>query len=139
MPLLLALVAGIIFGAGLTVSDMINPARVLNFLDLAGRWDASLLFVMGGALGVVAIGYRLVFRRARPFLAPDFSLPSALRIDAPLLLGAAMFGAGWGLAGICPGPALTALVSFEPKMFAFVAALLVGMFAAKALQRRQQA
>ncbi len=139
MPILLALVAGIVFGAGLTVSDMINPARVLNFLDLAGRWDASLLFVMGGALGVVAIGYRLAFRRGRPFLAPDFSLPSARIIDTPLVLGAAMFGAGWGLAGICPGPALTALVSFEPKMFAFVGALLVGMLATRALQPRQQA
>ena len=139
MPILLALVAGIVFGAGLTVSDMINPARVLNFLDFAGRWDASLAFVMGGALAVVAIGYRLAFRRARPFLAPDFSLPSARRIDAPLLFGAAMFGAGWGLAGICPGPALTALVSFEPKMFAFVGALLVGMLATRALQLRLQA
>jgi uncharacterized membrane protein YedE/YeeE len=133
MPILLALVAGVLFGAGLTVSDMINPARVLNFLDLAGQWDASLAFVMGGALVVVAIGYRLAFRRERPFLAPEFLLPVARNIDAPLLIGAALFGAGWGLAGICPGPALTALVSFEPKMFAFVAAMLLGMFGARAL------
>jgi uncharacterized membrane protein YedE/YeeE len=138
MPILLALVAGVVFGAGLTVSDMINPARVLNFLDLAGHWDASLAFVMGGALVVVAIGYRLAFRRERPFLAPEFLLPVARNIDAPLLIGAALFGAGWGLAGICPGPALTGLVSFEPKMFAFVAAMLLGMFGARALQRRLQ-
>lgn len=138
MPILLALVAGVVFGAGLTVSDMINPARVLNFLDLAGHWDPSLVFVMGGALVVVAIGYRLAFRRDRPFLAPEFSLPVATSIDAALLIGAAMFGAGWGLAGICPGPALTALVSFEPKMFAFVGAMLLGMFGARALQRLLQ-
>ncbi len=138
MPIILALVAGVVFGAGLTVSDMINPARVLNFLDLAGHWDPSLAFVMGGALVVVAIGYRLAFRRARPFLAPEFSLPVSRSIDAPLVLGAAIFGAGWGLAGICPGPALTALVSLEPKMFAFFGAMLLGMFGARALLRFQQ-
>ncbi len=138
MPIILALVAGVVFGAGLTVSDMINPARVLNFLDLAGHWDASLAFVMGGALCVVAIGYRLAFRRTRPFLAPEFSLPLSQRIDAPLLLGAALFGAGWGLAGICPGPALAGLVSLEPKIFVFIGAMLIGMFGAMALQRRWQ-
>lgn len=138
MPIILALVAGVVFGAGLTVSDMINPARVLNFLDVAGQWDASLAFVMGGALCVVAIGYRLAFRRERPFLVPEFSLPLKQSIDAPLLMGAAMFGVGWGLAGICPGPALAGLVSLEPKIFVFIGAMLIGMFGARALQRQGQ-
>lgn len=134
MPILLALLAGIVFGAGLAVSDMINPARVLNFLDLAGAWDPSLMFVMGGALGTTIIGYRIAMRRSAPLFDKSFSLPTARDVDAPLVLGSAMFGVGWGLAGICPGPAVTALVSLEPKIFVFVAAMLAGMLGAKTLR-----
>ncbi|MFN3892714.1 MAG: DUF6691 family protein [Beijerinckiaceae bacterium] len=136
MHIIVALVAGVMFGAGLTMSDMINPARVLNFLDIAGQWDPSLIFVMGGALLTTTLGYRFVLRRSEPLFDKAFWLPAARDIDAPLILGSAMFGAGWGLAGICPGPALTALVSLEPKMFLFVAAMAAGMLGAKAWRER---
>ncbi len=136
MPVVLALLAGVFFGAGLTVSDMINPARVLNFLDVAGQWDPSLMFVMIGALGATIIGYRLAMRREKPLFDSAFSLPAARRVDAPLVTGSAMFGAGWGLAGICPGPGLTALVSLEPKVFLFVGAMIAGMVGAKVLRER---
>src|SRR3954449_11240554 len=132
MSLLFSLLAGVIFGAGLSISDMVNPARVLNFLDVAGSWDPTLAFVMAGALAVTALGYRLVFRRNSPLLVHEnFPLPSQTQIDLPLVGGAALFGVGWGLAGMCPGPALTDLVTFEPKVLAFVAAMLIGMIVAR--------
>ena len=106
---LAALAAGLLFGLGLTVSQMANPAKVLGFLDLAGDWDPSLAFVLAGAVATAALGFRLVQRAGRPLLAPAFRLPTATRIDRPLLLGAAIFGLGWGLVGFCPGPALAAL------------------------------
>jgi uncharacterized protein len=134
MPILIALIAGVVFGAGLTVSDMINPARVLNFLDVAGWWDPSLLFVMAGALVTTFVGYRLVMRRSAPLFEKNFAPPAAGGVDGPLVLGSAMFGVGWGLAGICPGPAVTALVALEPKVFLFVGAMLCGMLAVKALR-----
>ena len=134
MPILIALVAGVVFGAGLTISDMINPARVLSFLDVAGHWDPSLLFVMVGALVTTFVGYRLVMRRSAPLFEKNFATPTRGDVDGPLLLGSAMFGVGWGLAGICPGPAVTALVALEPKVFLFVGAMLCGMLAVKALR-----
>jgi uncharacterized protein len=130
MSLIISLLAGVIFGAGLTISDMVNPARVLNFLDLAGHWDPTLIFVMAGGLGVTALGYRLVLRRTSPVLDEKFHLPTQRQIDFRLVGGSALFGVGWGLAGFCPGPALTALVTLEPKVLAFVAAMLIGMIAA---------
>jgi len=122
-----ALLCGLLFGAGLAVSDMINPARVLAFLDVAGQWDPSLAFVMAGALLPSSVAYALSRRRARPLLADAFHGPSARRIDARLLAGAALFGIGWGLVGLCPGPAVAALVTLCPAFLAFAAAMLAGM------------
>jgi uncharacterized membrane protein YedE/YeeE len=139
MPIIFSLLAGIIFGAGLTVSDMVNPARVLNFLDLAGNWDPTLLFVMAGGLGVTAVGYRLIFHRDAPLIGTKLNLPTKRQIDVPLVGGAAVFGVGWGLAGICPGPALADLATLEPKVLLFVAAMLVGMLVARAWPHRLSA
>jgi uncharacterized membrane protein YedE/YeeE len=134
MPLISAIVAGIVFGAGLTISDMVNPARVLNFLDFAGSWDATLLFVMASGLAVTAVGYRLIFRRSAPLCGDQFNLPTQQQIDLPLVGGAALFGVGWGLAGICPGPALTDLATLQPKVLLFVIAMLAGMFLTSAVR-----
>ena len=106
-----ALLAGLVFGLGLTVSSMVNPAKVLAFLDLFGNWDPSLAFVMGGALVVTALGYRLVWRRDRPVFAERFQVPGNRKVDARLAFGAVLFGIGWGLVGLCPGPAISALSS----------------------------
>lgn len=126
MPLLVALTAGILFGFGLALSAMINPAKVLNFLDVAGAWDPSLLLVMGGALAVTIPGFRLVLRRPAPLLDGRFHLPQRSEIDLRLIGGAALFGLGWGLSGFCPGPAITALVTQAAPVFGFVAAMLAG-------------
>lgn len=107
----LALLAGLLFGVGLSIAGMTQPAVVLGFLDVFGAWNAQLAFVMAGAVLTAAMGYRLVWRRAQPWLAPRFTLPDTRRIDARLLIGAALFGIGWGLAGYCPGPALASLGS----------------------------
>jgi uncharacterized protein len=127
MPLLTALVSGLLFGAGLTISGMLNPAKVLNFLDLAGTFDATLLFVLGGAVVTTFIGYRLVLARAEPLFAERFQLPTRSDIDGRLVAGAAIFGVGWGLSGFCPGPALAAVVSLRLEPFVFIAAMAVGM------------
>jgi uncharacterized membrane protein YedE/YeeE len=119
--------AGLLFGFGLLLSGMANPAKVLNFLDVAGHWDSSLAFVMGGAVIVTAIGYRLIFRRTKPLLDDGFHLPAARQIDRKLLLGAATFGAGWGLVGLCPGPALVSIALASPAIFVFVPAMLIGI------------
>lgn len=124
---LAALGAGLMFGLGLVISDMINPAKVLNFLDVAGSWDPSLAFVMGGAMGVTAIGYRLILPRGKPLFAGSFSLPTARQLDPRLIGGAALFGAGWGLAGFCPGPALSAAALGQWQVYLFLAAMLAGM------------
>ena len=139
MSLIFSLLAGVIFGAGLTVSDMVNPARVSNFLDFAGNWDPTLIFVMAGGLAVTTLGYKFIFRRNSPMVDEQFHLPTQRQIDLPLVGGAALFGVGWGLAGICPGPALTDLVTLEPKVLVFIAAMLVGMIAASALRVRVHA
>ena len=118
---------GLLFGAGLAVSDMIDPARVLAFLDVAGAWDPTLAFVMAGALAVTAIGYRLVFRRPRPALAVRFALPTRTDLDMRLIGGATLFGIGWGLAGYCPGPAIAGLSLARWETAVFVAAMLAGM------------
>ncbi len=132
MAIVFALMAGIIFGAGLAISDMVNPARVLNFLDVTGTWDPTLIFVMAGALAVVIPGYRLTLSRSAPVVGKKFNIPTLRQIDLPLVGGSALFGVGWGLAGICPGPALAALTVLEPKVLLFVGAMLVGMLAANA-------
>jgi uncharacterized protein len=124
---LAALGAGLLFGLGLSLSGMLDPARVRGFLDVAGAWDPSLVFVLGGAVSVSALGYALSRRLPRPALAASFDLPTARRIDAPLVAGAALFGVGWGLAGFCPGPAVAALSTGAAPVLVFVAAMLAGM------------
>jgi uncharacterized membrane protein YedE/YeeE len=127
MPLLSGFAIGLLFGIGLLVSGMANPARVLGFLDLTGRWDPSLLFVMIGAIPVAFVGFRLAGGRSAPIVEKRFHLPTASAIDARLAAGAAIFGVGWGLAGFCPGPAITALGLGLTQPAIFVVAMLAGM------------
>lgn len=136
MRLLAFYLVGLIFGVGITISGMANPAKVLNFFDIAGAWDPSLIFVMGGALLTTFIGYRLVFRRPAPLLEDRFQIPTSRIIDARLVGGAAVFGIGWGIAGFCPGGALPALGTARWEVFAFTAAVIAGILIARALQSR---
>ena len=128
MKLLLGLLAGLLFGLGLSLGGMTQPAVVLGFLDIFGQWDPRLAFVMAGAVLTTAIGYRLVLRRARPLLADAFQLPTSRRFDMRLVGGAALFGLGWGLVGYCPGPAIASLAwpHAEPALFA--AAMVAGFW-----------
>jgi uncharacterized membrane protein YedE/YeeE len=121
-----ALGAGFVFGIGLWVSGMANPQKVLGFLDITGDWDASLMFVMGGAVAVTALAFRFVLARPKPLFSEKFHLPEKTRIDIPLVAGAALFGIGWGIAGYCPGPALTALTTLSTESMVFVAAMIGG-------------
>jgi uncharacterized protein len=136
MEKLSVFLSGLLFGAGVTVSGMVNPAKVLNFLDIAGTWDPTLICVMAGGLAVTTAGYRLLFRRDTPLFAKAFAVPATQAIDAPLMAGAALFGLGWGLAGFCPGPAIASLVFGRSEAMLFVGAMLVGMLAAKILRGR---
>jgi uncharacterized protein len=132
-----ALLIGMVFGLGIALSGMANPAKVQNFFDLAGIWDPSLIFVMGGALLVAAIGYRLVFRAAkRPLLDADFHLLVSHVIDRQLIGGAAVFGIGWGIAGFCPGGAIPALGLGHSETLVFLAAMIAGIVAARLLRTR---
>lgn len=139
MPLLTAVFAGFLFGLGLAVSNMMDPAKVLSFLDILGDWDPSLMLVMGGAVAVTLPGFRLVLKRQRPLFTGQFHLPTKSDIDRPLLAGAAIFGLGWGLAGLCPGPALAGLVTGEPRIIGFVIAMLCGYTLTGWLQTREPA
>jgi uncharacterized membrane protein YedE/YeeE len=133
-----ALVAGLVFGVGLILSGMVDPAKVQNFLDIAGIWDPSLAFVMAGAIGVAAPGFWLVRRRAAPLADPVFRVPPAdAPIDRALVIGSAVFGIGWGLAGFCPGPALVSLPLAAPGTIAFVAAMVAAIAASALLQSRR--
>lgn len=128
----LALLSGLIFGLGLIISGMANPAKVLNFLDVFGTWDPSLAFVMGGAIAVTAPGFALLFRsRQTPLFDSTFRLPTRNDLEPKLLSGAAIFGIGWGLGGFCPGPALTALPVAATGTLIFVPFMLAGMWAAR--------
>lgn len=135
MQIFMALVVGLIFGIGLIVSGMANPSKVIGFLDLAGRWDPSLGFVMGGAILVGLLAFRFAGGRERSLLGAAMRLPAASRIDRRLVLGGLVFGAGWGLAGYCPGPALASLVGGGPKPLIFSAAMIVGMVIFELLER----
>ena len=136
MRLAAALLAGIVFGLGLIVSGMANPAKVLAFLDLSGAWDPSLAFVMMGAIAVDVFAFAIARRRTVSYLGSDMKLPTARRIDRRLLVGSILFGIGWGVAGFCPGPALVAMGMGEVKAMVFVAAMLAGMGVFELLERR---
>jgi uncharacterized membrane protein YedE/YeeE len=131
MSFLVNLGLGLLFGLGLVISGMGDPAKVLNFLDLFGTWDPSLAFVMGGAVLLTFIGYRLVFRRGAPFVGGEFHLPTKTDLDARIVAGPAIFGIGWGLGGFCPGPAITAIGLGATGTLAFVPAMLIGMWVAR--------
>ncbi len=134
-----AFIVGLIFGVGLLVSGMANPEKVLGFLDLAGAWDPSLALVMGGAVGVGLVAFTVARRRAVSLFGEPIRLPERRDLDAPLVLGALGFGAGWGLAGFCPGPALVALGAFEIKALVFVIAMIAGMGLYELIERRRRA
>ena len=132
LKILSALVAGVIFGVGLALSQMVNPNKVINFLDITGQWDPSLMFVLGGAVLTTTLAYRFIFSRGKPLLADDFQLPTLLQIDRPLIIGAALFGIGWGVIGYCPGPAVASLgFGFQEPLLVGVS-MLVGMLLYKA-------
>lgn len=124
--IVMALGAGFVFGTGLWISGMADPRKVLGFLDLAGNWDPSLMLVMGGALAIALPGFRWVLKRPAPLLEPRFHLPEKKSVDLPVVAGALIFGAGWGIAGYCPGPAITALAGLSKESVVFVAAMIVG-------------
>lgn len=136
MRILTAYLIGLVFGVGIAISGMANPAKVLNFFDVAGTWDPSLIFVMGGALVTTFIGYKLVFGRSTPIMDGSFHLPTNRKIDLQLVGGSAVFGIGWGIAGFCPGGALPAIGTGRWEVIVFMLALLVGVFIAKFIQSR---
>ncbi len=129
-------VCGLVFGLGLLISGMTEPAKVLGFLDIFGAWDATLAFVMAGAVAVSSVGFSLARRRSAPLLASSFAWPTRRDIDAPLVIGSALFGVGWGLCGICPGPAIVNLAGLSAPIIVFVAAMVLGMFGYELWQRR---
>lgn len=139
MMLLFAFLAGLVFGLGLLLSGMANPAKVLGFLDLAGPWDPSLLFVMAGAIAVGTVAFAIAGRRRRTLLGEALQLPSLRVIDRRLVVGSTVFGVGWGLAGFCPGPALVGVGLFHPKAMVFVVAMLLGMTIFEKLEQRAPA
>ena len=127
------LVAGLIFGLGLAVSGMTHANKVLGFLDVTGNWDPSLLLVLGGAVAVTVVAFRLILRRPAPMLEEKFTLPTAKDIDGPLVVGAAIFGIGWGISGYCPGPGIALLAAPGWETWVFIPAVLLGAFLHKAL------
>lgn len=135
MKYLLAAASGLLFGIGLTVSGMVNPAKVKNFLDVAGTWDPSLALVMAGAIFVTLPGYAILKKTPKPWFAPAFQWPTRQDIDGPLLSGAVMFGVGWALSGLCPGPALAALPTAIPGVIGFGATMVLGMLIANHQKR----
>ena len=131
MRAVVALIAGIIFGIGILISGMASPAKVLNFFDVTGAWDPSLMFVMGGALLTTLLGYRLIFMQGRPLLSNHFHLPDRSDLDLRLIVGAAIFGIGWGITGFCPGGALPAVGTGRAEVLLFVVGLIGGLVATR--------
>ena len=131
MKNLVSLITGVIFAVGLVISGMTNPDKVVGFLDIFGDWDYSLAFVMGGAVSFNLIAFTKILKRKKPLLAEYFDLPGKNKIDRDLIVGSALFGIGWGLVGICPGPGIVNLVTFSSSAFIFIAAMLVGIKCAK--------
>lgn len=136
MPVITSLIAGLLFGFGLILSGMTNPAKVLGFLDISGRWDPSLMLVMLGALAVSFFAFRYAKKREKSLLNQAIDLPVTKQIDRRLMIGSLLFGAGWGLAGYCPGPALTSLLSGNLAPVIFVLAMLAGMAVHEVMERR---
>lgn len=139
-----AFLIGLIFGVGIAISGMMNPAKVLNFFDFAGTWDPSLIFVMGGALVTAFIGYRIVFDRKAPVFDVKFHVPTRTDLDARLIGGSALFGVGWGIAGFCPGGALPAIGTGRMEVMIFIAAMVAGLIGTRLVlqqitARRQKA
>jgi uncharacterized membrane protein YedE/YeeE len=137
VPVVASFAAGLVFGLGLILSGMANPAKVLGFLDLAGAWDPSLAFVMAGAIAVGVLAFALARKRTVSYLGLDMKLPTARNIDRRLVGGSVVFGIGWGIAGFCPGPGLVALGMGEIKALVFVLAMLTGMGVFEILERRR--
>lgn len=133
-----AFFCGLLFGTGLIISQMSNPAKVIGFLDVAGQWDPSLAFVMVGAVGVFAVGYRVALRRSAPLFDKTFMVPERARVDKALILGSLVFGLGWGLAGFCPGPAIVSSGFGEPRVWAFVAAMVAGIASCRIIRHHSQ-
>ena len=138
MGKLATLLSGLLFGTGLTISGMINPMKILNFLDVSGPWDATLIFVMGAGLAVTLLGYQIIFKRNAPLFATSFRLPTSQDIDVNLLGGAALFGLGWGLTGFCPGPAIASVVFGKTESIIFVIAMAAGMILTRQIQNRMR-
>ncbi|AFZ46945.1 protein of unknown function DUF395 YeeE/YedE [Cyanobacterium stanieri PCC 7202] len=134
---LIALISGLLFGLGLGISQMVDRTRVIGFLDVTGAWDPTLIFVLGGAVGVTAITFRFILPMRKPIFADKFYLPTRNDIDLFLILGAAIFGIGWGISGYCPGPAVTSLVQQNVNPFIFVIAFFVGSFSFKYWQKNK--
>ena len=138
MTVFASLLSGLVFGLGLIVSGMADPAKVLGFLDIGGAWDPSLAFVMAGAIAVGSPAFAMASKRTRSFLGATMKLPTSRDIDRRLVIGSVVFGVGWGVAGFCPGPGLVALGMGEVKALIFVVAMLVGMVVFELLERRRQ-
>jgi uncharacterized membrane protein YedE/YeeE len=139
MHIVSAFIVGLVFGIGLIIAGMTNPAKVQGFLDLAGNWDPSLAFVMGGAILVALVAFRFAGKRQRSLLGEAMRLPTATHIDRRLVLGGLAFGAGWGLAGFCPGPALASLATGGVKALIFTGAMVAGMIVFEILERSRTA
>lgn len=135
MKMLMGYVAGLLFGLGLAISGMTDPARVLGFLDIAGAWDPTLMFVLGGAVVTSFLGYRLVFKQTAPLFGERFQLPTRQDLDVKLLGGAALFGIGWGLSGYCPGPAIASIGGISLPLSAMLVTMVIGWFAAQRITR----
>lgn len=138
MGKLSTLLSGLLFGTGLTISGMVNPMKILNFLDISGPWDPTLIFVMGSGLVVTLLGYQIIFKRNAPLFATSFRLPTSQDIDVKLLGGAALFGLGWGLTGFCPGPAIASVVFGKTESITFVIAMAAGMIVTRQIQNRMR-
>ncbi|NAO98827.1 DUF6691 family protein [Vreelandella titanicae] len=136
MKTLVGYIAGLIFGLGLAISGMTDPARVLGFLDIAGTWDPTLMFVLGGAVATNFIGYRLVLRRSHPIFGKRFQLPTRQDLDSRLIGGASLFGIGWGLSGYCPGPAFASIIGLSAPLFAMLLTMVIGWFLARAFNTK---
>jgi uncharacterized membrane protein YedE/YeeE len=138
MKTLMGYIAGLLFGLGLAIGGMTDPARVLDFLDILGDWDPTLMFVLGGAVVTTFIGYRLVLRRSQPLFAPAFQVPTRRDLDGKLIGGAALFGVGWGLSGYCPGPAFASFAGLSAPLMAMLVAMVAGWWLARVVSRGER-